>query len=223
MGIRRLKDFSLSSVFLKRIGDYMLVETPLAKADACILFGNGHAVHLARHAAKLYHQGYFDTIVTTGGVPVPGDPQGKFEAVIMRNVLIRNGVPASAILVEDKATNTGENVFYTKALLAEKGLDVKSVIGVGHIHGSRRFLMTLEAQWPEVTKMFSTNNCYKAPRAKWYQDSKFRSAVLYEYSKIAPYKAAGYIREIDMDKIRREALALKKPPKPPHSQPGQAI
>ena len=56
----------LSAAFLKAVGKYMLVETKLGVADLCIVFGNPHADHLAAHAAKLDHQGYFKTIVVSG-------------------------------------------------------------------------------------------------------------------------------------------------------------
>ena len=58
----------LSKEFLKAVGEYMLVETPLAKADLCLLFGGERADELAARAAELYHQGYFPLIVVSGGV-----------------------------------------------------------------------------------------------------------------------------------------------------------
>src|SRR4051812_40066392 len=105
---KRDGDKKLSAAFLKRVGDYMLVETPLARADVCLVFGNTPAVHLAERAAELYAEGYFKTIIVSGGVPLE---DGRLEAHCMRDVLLAKGVPASAILVEDKAQNTGENIF----------------------------------------------------------------------------------------------------------------
>ena len=58
----------LTAEFLKEIGEYMLVETPLARADLCLLFGGERADELANHAADLYHQGYFSLVVVSGGV-----------------------------------------------------------------------------------------------------------------------------------------------------------
>jgi uncharacterized SAM-binding protein YcdF (DUF218 family) len=213
---------NLSAAFLKEIGDYMLVETPLAKADVCILFGNHHAAHSAEQAAALYKKGYFDTIVVSGGVTVKGD--GRIEAQLMRDVLLAKGVPSSAILVEDKATNTAENAIYSRALLEkEKGAGaVKSVIAIGHIQASRRFLMTLERYWPETIKMFTTTNCFKSSRNLWYTDQAFKEAVLREYKKIAPYKALGFIKEIDLEKVNHEIATLQKPRPGPDYKHGLA-
>ncbi len=200
----------LSPAFLKTIGDYMLVETPLAQADVCIVFGNSHAVHLAEQAAGLYKKGYFKQIVVSGGVAME---DGRLEAHCMRDVLQAKGVPASAILVEDKALNTEQNVLYSRALLEkEKGAGaVRSVLAVGHIHGSRRFLMTLEKRWPEVTKMFTTANCYGVPKDLWHTDRVFRKKVIEEYGKIPSYKERGFVAEIDMEKIKRDIALLPQP------------
>lgn len=208
----------LSKEFLKAVGEYMLVETPLAKADLCLLFGGERADELAAHAATLYHQGYFPLIVVSGGVKTS---KGELEAFQMYDVLRAKGVPASAILIEDKATNTGENVTCTMKLLEKEGrLDsINSVIGIGQIHGSRRFLMTLERHWPKVLKMFTTPNYFPVSREDWLNDRTFRRAVLREYKKISPYKARGLIREVDMEKLKKE---IAKQPQPSAGQPQPA-
>lgn len=206
----------LSAAFLKSVGEYMLVETPLRRADACIVFGNNqHADHLAAQAADLYKQGYFDTVVVSGGLPMS---DGRLECGHMRDVLLAKGVPDAAILREDASRNTGENIVNSRALLErEKGIGtIKSVLAIGHIHASRRFLMTIQKHWPEVTKMFTTTNCFSVPKDLWYTDPAFKDAVLDEYAKIAPYKAKGYIAEVDMKALNKKAEWLPKPaaPKP---------
>jgi hypothetical protein len=206
----------LSKEFMKAVGEYMLVETPLAKADMCLLFGGERTEELATRAAQLYHQGYFPLIVVSGGVKTS---RGEMEAFEMYGVLVKNGVPPSAILIEDKATNTGENVTCTMDLLKKEGRfkDIKSVIGIGQIHGSRRFLMTLERHWPEVLKMFTAPNYFPVSREDWLKDRTLRRAVIREYKKIAPYKQRGLIREVDMAKLEKEIAKQAKPPaaKPP--------
>jgi len=200
----------LTAAFLKKIGEYMLVETPLARADACLLFGGEHADDLAKHAAKLYHRGYFGLVVVSGGVKTS---KGFLEAHQMRDVLVANGVPQDIILVEDQATNSGENVKNSMALLDKtKGLEnISSVIGIGQIHGSRRFLMTLERHWHAVTKMFTAPNYYPVSREDWHKDAEFRRCVLREFEKIAPYKAEDFIREVDMQVLAAKIAAIPRP------------
>jgi uncharacterized SAM-binding protein YcdF (DUF218 family) len=195
---------SLSAEFLKAVGEYMLVETKLCRADACFLFGGEHADDLAAHAAKLYHLGYFGLIVCAGGLKTS---KGNIEAHQMRDVLLRNGVPQDIILVEDKSTNTEENIRFIRALVEKtKGeRNVKSAIAIGQIHGSRRFLMTLERRWPELEKMFTTPNYYPVSRADWDKDPRFREDVLREFNKIAPYKEHDFIREVDIAALNRKS------------------
>jgi uncharacterized SAM-binding protein YcdF (DUF218 family) len=191
--------------------DNNLSETvPLAKADVCLLFGNNaHAEELALRAALLYRQGFFKTIVSSGGSLMKN---GRKECDVMRDVLIANGVAKEDILIEDKAHNTGENAAYSKALLEQKfGKDkIKSAVTIYHIHAARRALMTLEQQWPELIKMLATTNCYPVPKKLWYTDPAFKSAVLSEFNKVAPYKAKGFIAEIDPEKIKRQAATLPR-------------
>ncbi|MBI3440751.1 MAG: YdcF family protein [Proteobacteria bacterium] len=203
----------LTPEFLKQIGEYLLVETPLAKADVGLVFGNSHADHLAEQAADLYHRGYFNLIVVSGGVATD---DGRLEAHRMRDVLVAKGVPGDKILVEDKAANSGENVVFSMALLDKKvGLDhIDAVLAIGHIQAARRFLMTLERHWPQVVKMFATQNCFGVPKDKWYTDPDFKKKVLDEYRKIAPYKTHDLIREINLADVYKKIAARPQPPRP---------
>ncbi|GAL03300.1 hypothetical protein JCM19237_6193 [Photobacterium aphoticum] len=45
----------------------------------------------------------------------------RSEAEAFATVAMDMGVPEEAILIESQSTNTGENVQFTQALLAEKG------------------------------------------------------------------------------------------------------
>jgi len=202
---------NLSASFMKHVGEYVLVQTPLARADVCIVFGNiKHPDHLAEHAAELYHQGYFGRVLVSGA---PITDNGVSEAHRMRDILIAKGVPAKDIIVENQARDTPENVKYSMEMLErEIGLkNIKSVLSIGHIHASRRFIMTLERRWPEVIKMFSTDNCFKVSRENWHADPEFKRMVLEEYERIADHKARGIIQEVDLDKTGKAISSLPKP------------
>lgn len=63
-------------------------------------------VERLRHAQTLYDNGQVSRIIVTGG----RSPEDKLsEAVASRNWLIDNGVPASAIVMEDQSRTTIEN------------------------------------------------------------------------------------------------------------------
>ena len=59
------------------------------------------------------------------------------------------GVPRASILIENQSTNTGENVLFTKQLLAERGLTPQSFILVQKPYMERRSFATFRKVWPE--------------------------------------------------------------------------
>jgi uncharacterized SAM-binding protein YcdF (DUF218 family) len=54
------------------------------------------------------------------------------------------------ILIENRSTNTGENVAFTRELLKSRGTSVNRVIAVQKPNMERRTFATICKQWPEV-------------------------------------------------------------------------
>ncbi|MFF8504069.1 YdcF family protein [Streptomyces anulatus] len=75
-------------------------------------------------------------------------PRG--EAVHYRERAVELGVPESAVLIEPKARNTGENIHFARALLEEAGVDVESVLLVSKPYEERRAYATVRKLWPGV-------------------------------------------------------------------------
>ncbi len=72
------------------------------------------------HAVELWPQGVAPTIVVTGGNR-PGD---RFtEAGASAQYLVEQGIPESAILLEDQGSNSYESLASVASILAERGLD----------------------------------------------------------------------------------------------------
>src|SRR4030088_1028853 len=90
-----------------------------------------HDLGVATYAAQLFHRGMFPLLVFTGAnsqTTVDLFPQG--EGIHFRQRALTLGVPENAILVETKATNTRENIEFTRALLLDHGLAPDSVLMV---------------------------------------------------------------------------------------------
>ncbi|WP_405912793.1 YdcF family protein [Streptomyces sp. NBC_00963] len=110
-----------------------------------------HDLGVADVTANLYRRGMFPLIVFTGATSrTTCDRMPRGEAEHYRERALELGVPASAILVEPKARNTGENVDFTRELLAERGVDVSSVLLVSKPYEERRAYATARRLWPEV-------------------------------------------------------------------------
>jgi uncharacterized SAM-binding protein YcdF (DUF218 family) len=71
----------------------------------------------AHHAARLYEQGLAPSIIPTGGTTGPPPT----EAAAMAQVIRGDGVPESAIVLEERARNTVENVQRSREIMRERG------------------------------------------------------------------------------------------------------
>jgi uncharacterized SAM-binding protein YcdF (DUF218 family) len=90
-------------------------------------------------------------IVFTGATsPTTRARMPRGEAVHYRERALQLGVPESAVLLEPRATNTGENIEFTKAVLAEAGVTASSVLLVSKPYEERRSYGMMRKLWPEV-------------------------------------------------------------------------
>lgn len=122
----------------------------LRSADVGIGLGS-HDPGVAIFIAELFHREMFPLIVFTGAnAPTTVDRFPRGEAVHYREHAIELGVPAEAIRVEPAATNTGQNIDFTRRLLADEGIDVDSVLLISRPYQQRRSFATCKKLWPEV-------------------------------------------------------------------------
>lgn len=172
-----------------------LIETALRPADLLFVFGTREDVdERVEEACRLWRAGYFRWAIVSGGV-TPGSELS--ECAIIAGEMIARGIPNDIVLREDRATNTGENVIFSLPVLdAALGLaNIRSVICLGNTWTARRYPMTLHRHWPEVEKMLVTVDSFVTPRALWHTDAEFARRMLWEWDKIEPYKAKGFIAE----------------------------
>jgi len=133
----------------KIIWDYHHLNHQLRKAD-CIFALGSNDIRVAEYAAKLFLQNYAPFIIFSGGAGVlTKDIFNKPEAEIFADIAIRLGVPKEKIIIENKSTNTGENVQFTKEMLKERGLDFNSFILIQKPYMERRTYATFKKIWPE--------------------------------------------------------------------------
>ena len=120
-------------------------------ADVIVALGC-HDIGVADVAARLYHDGRAPLIVASGGLrPGSQDFLGGGEAVVYRDRVIDLGVPAAAIMTEERARHTGENFTLTRDLLAAAGIRPASIAVACMPYMERRAWAICRAQWPEVT------------------------------------------------------------------------
>lgn len=138
------------------VWDYHRLGHTLGPANILFVLGS-HDLRVAEHAAELFHRGLAPSVVLSGGFGVrKASPWAKSEAEMFAEVMRQRGVPESALLLEPRSTNTGENVKFTRELLAARGIIVKSVIAVQKPYMERRTFATIRKQWPEVALRVSS-------------------------------------------------------------------
>ncbi|WP_406338768.1 YdcF family protein [Streptomyces sp. NBC_01620] len=110
-----------------------------------------HDLGVADVTVDLYRRGMIPLIVFTGATSrTTRERMPRGEAEHYRERALELGVPADAVLVESNARNTGENIRFSRSLLAEREYDVSSVLLVSKPYEERRAHATARKLWPEV-------------------------------------------------------------------------
>ncbi|WP_433717443.1 YdcF family protein (plasmid) [Nocardia sp. CA-084685] len=143
---------------VETLWDYNRLDDDVRPVDVGIGLGS-HDLGVATYTADLYNKGVFPLIVFSGAnapTTVARFPRG--EAVHYREHALELGVPDSAILVEPKATNTGDNIDFTKAVLQERNLlaGIRSVMLISRPYQQRRSWAICRKRWPEVDVICSS-------------------------------------------------------------------
>jgi uncharacterized SAM-binding protein YcdF (DUF218 family) len=121
----------------------------LEQADAILVLCS-HDKKVAETGAKLFLEGWAPLLIFAGGLgAITSGMWSEPEADQFSKVAIANGVPSTRILIENRSTNTGENILFTKQLLAEKGIDPQRFILVQKPYMERRSFATFRKLWPE--------------------------------------------------------------------------
>ena len=135
---------------LQVIWDYLCLHRKPERADVIVGFGNFNT-DIPRRAAELYHQGIAPKILFTGGLGrntvglLPESEADRFARVAMEC-----GVPEADILLEDRSTNTKENILFTRALLEATGTPHGKLLGVHQPFMERRIWAAMGVYWPEA-------------------------------------------------------------------------
>ncbi|MFA4842348.1 MAG: ElyC/SanA/YdcF family protein, partial [Candidatus Omnitrophota bacterium] len=117
--------------------------------DLLMILGSSD-LRVPEEAAKIYHRGLVEKIIVAGGIGRLTGDLVKPEAQVYRDILMENGVPETAILVEDKSTNTQENIQFSIALMKEHSLNPRSIVVMQTPVLQRRSMATFE-RWYSVT------------------------------------------------------------------------
>ena len=184
--------------------DY-LAETdalPSTACDAVLGFGV-FDLKLPRFCGELYVAGHARQIIFTGGIGAGSADLGQPEADAWYAELLRTypHIPRDHIILENRSTNTSENIRFTTALLAQQypalsfEHGIKTVIAVAAPSRLRRVRLTLKQMQPKLHILGQhADSSFDAELALYAgKGIDFVAHLVGELDRIVDYAAHGWI------------------------------
>jgi uncharacterized SAM-binding protein YcdF (DUF218 family) len=156
-------------------------------ADFAIVFGMTSWHRPTERAVELYKTGTARRLLFTGGF---NRRIGAVEASEMAREALQSGIPAAAILVEDRASNTAENLIFSRRLIEETvGLEtIDTILLVAISFHMRRVLMTAQRTFPPEIALGTVSYPSIAYTDRdWFRSDRGRRDVASEIQKIQIY------------------------------------
>lgn len=135
---------------LRVIWNWMKLDMPVEKAGCIVGFGCIND-DIAIRCAQLYKAGFAPRILFSGGLGRNTKSRwNTSEAERYRDIAVGLGVPEDVILIENRSTNTGENIVFSREILKTEGLADKRLLCVHKPFMERRVWAAMKAYWPEA-------------------------------------------------------------------------
>ncbi len=138
--------------------DYMRMNHKLKKSD-CIIGLGTIDTNVANIASELYLNGYADKIIFSGGLgKITHKLWNETEAEKFTKIARKRGVPKENIYLEKESTNTGDNFRFSKKLIENKNLNIKSCIVVCKPYDEKRAYAAFKKIMPEYEVIIHSEN-----------------------------------------------------------------
>jgi len=202
----------------KKIFAYLAVSDPLPAEPADAVMGFGHFdLGIPRRCAGLVRAGHTSRIIFAGGVGAGSGDFTQPEAAEFVDELRRCApdTVSSVVCLEEKSTNTGENVLFTRAKLEREhpelapGRGLRTLLVVATPARQRRTALTLQRHWPEVRLVnappLATFDEMAAVYARQRED--WLAQLTGEIERLVAYPAKGFIMPVAVPPEILEAAA----------------
>ena len=177
--------------------DYHRLGHAITPADAIMVLCS-HDTRVAERGAELFLQQMAPLLIFSGGLgSITRQLMKTPEAEVFADIAERAGVPRERMIVENRSTNTGENVSFTRQLLAERGLDLRSFILVQKPYMERRTFATFRKVWPEpaivvTSPQVSMDDYLRAYTNESLSPSEVVSIMVGDLQRIRVYAEKGF-------------------------------
>ncbi len=171
---------------LSRIGSFLEFEDPLEPAAAVVILF-GHLPFRELEAASLYHEGWAPKIMLTRKKPqeeqetlkeIGFNPERRWE--FSRKVLLRLGVPSSAILIaQEEANSTLEEVGVVARAFQLETAPI--ILVTSKVHGRRVRLIWNHVTQNRVRAIVRLARGDPFDSTRWWKKTRWALALVREY------------------------------------------
>lgn len=141
---------------VKILWDFMHMGHALEKADVIVGFGC-YDEDIPKRCAELFHRGFAPYVCFSGGLGRnTSGIWSKSEAERFAAIAIAEGVPEERIILENKSTNSAENLLFTPRVLAEAGVKAERIIAVHKPYMERRLWAAMQVYWSAVQAVYTS-------------------------------------------------------------------
>ena len=191
----------LSPEIIEHITQTVFAASESQPAELLFIYGTSSIdSEILESVARDCLQGRFPKVLVTGLSGRLYYETGRPLALIMRDELITRGVPSDVILVQDRSTNTLEDVAFSLDVLEQHDISPESLAFLCKAHHSGRCLRTLRKFFPFQTlspvTYVAEYDGVKIAREDWYQHEGSRGRVYGEYLRIIEYTKRGDIAHL---------------------------
>lgn len=191
----------------RTVWDFHQMGHELRPCSAAIALGSLD-LGVAAEAAGLYHAGMFPVVVFTGDTSdATSERFPRGEAVHYREHALSLGVPDGAILLEPKATNTGQNIAYSREVLENASVPVATVLLISMPYMQRRAYATCRKLWPDVEPVCVSQPLPYGEYAATHDDEKqLIDMLMGDMDRVMEYPERGFAIEQHVPEEVRDAF-----------------
>ncbi len=158
---------------------YLSPQNPLEKTDVIVVVSGGDTDSRITEGVKLYEQGWAPKIIFSGAA-AEGDVSN---ALAMARIAIKAGIPADAIILEEKSQTTAENAQFSARIIRENGY--QGIILVTSPYHQRRANNLFKKELGEDFKIINHSaKDQNWSKKNWWDNNVARYLTFGEVSKI---------------------------------------
>ena len=184
---------------IQGITDFIFMDDHPEVSDIIFVPGTSKSA-ITEKAAQLYCSGFAKYVLPSG---MYSSSVGRFaienidnpryaghyttDCEYCKHILMENGVPETAIICEERATNSMENAMFSAEILNRLGIDVKKAIICCQSFHARRAFMSYSLYFPTTEFLIVPTDTQDISKENWILNEKSYRKVMSEVSKCGKY------------------------------------